>query len=69
MTRDRCTAFNRNPIPAKIEIQPTRIDIFFTDDRSVWIEREGGDIKVRCYGPKSGEPTSISKSTDTLNIA
>ena len=58
-----------NPIPARIEMRDTRIDLFFTNNRSVWIEQEDGTSKTRCTGPNDDEPTSITMSEDTLTIA
>lgn len=45
------------------------IDLFFTNNRSVWIEQEDGAINTRCTGPNDDEPTSIIMSEDTLTIA
>jgi len=56
------------PQPVKIEMRDTRIDVFFTKDRSLWIEQEAGVIKIRCYGPGDDEPTSIALSDTTLEL-
>ena len=54
--------------PAKVEIQKDRIDIYFQNDRSIWIEQEDGVIKVHCYGPGNDEPTSIRLSRAGLTL-
>ena len=57
-----------NPIPARIEMRDTRIDLFFTNNRSVWIEQEDGAINTRCTGPNDDEPTSVAMTDTDLTI-
>ena len=57
-----------NPIPARIEMRDTRIDLFFTNNRSVWIEQEDGTSKTRCTGPNDDEPTSVAMTDTDLTI-
>jgi len=56
------------PEPTVVEISTTRIDVKFLNERSIWIEQENGDIKVRCYGPDNDEPTSIILDHSGLTI-
>ena len=56
------------PLPTKVEIRDTRIDIFFSDNRSIWIEQEDATIKVRCYTAGADEPTSLIMARDTITI-
>ncbi len=56
------------PLPTKVEIRDTRIDIFFSDHRSIWIEQEDATVKVRCYNAEDDEPTSLILKRDEITI-
>ncbi len=64
-------------VPIDLEIKFDETDIHLTEighvgpegfARSVWVEVQGGDLRVHCYDPEHEEPVSIRISSHNITI-